>query len=77
MSNYKENLDDRNVLLTLKVLYTTFVLNTTTRMAFLLDIFTYPSNKCVIYRPELNLYNRELLVIAYILKFTLVTLFDK
>ena len=46
-------------------------------MAFLLDIFTYPSNKRVIYSSELNLSNRELLVIAYILKFTLVTLFDK
>ena len=46
-------------------------------MAFLLDIFTYPSNKLVIYSSELNLSNRELLFIAYILKFTLVTLFDK
>ena len=46
-------------------------------MAFLLDIFTYPSNKRVIYSSELNLSNRELLFIAYILKFTLVTLFDK
>ena len=39
----------------LELLYTAFALNATTTELVLLEIFAYPSNKCVTYRPELNL----------------------
>ena len=37
------------------MLYVAFALNTSSNTACLLELFAYPSNKHVIYGPELNL----------------------
>ena len=58
--NYKQNLDS-NLFIDFKTCYTLFLPGTALRAPLVFfDVFGYPSNKRVIYRPELKLQNRVL-----------------